>query len=177
MAAFGLPLVAFRHLPFHLHRNSLGIRILSLLPLSLPKTCIRAHHSSQSSVPTVFMLSFFRWGRGKENETRICQRSQVLVRPGAVDRETSRDSQSLIDKLCMKNLQLGINTSTLSYCLDVRHYAGSLWRREWQLTPVFLPGGSHGQSSLVGYSPWCPNSCTWLGNQRATTCWILQALT
>ena len=28
------------------------------------------------------------------------------------------------------------------------------WRRKWQLTPVFLPGKSHGQSSLVGYSPW-----------------------
>ena len=28
------------------------------------------------------------------------------------------------------------------------------WRREWQPTPVFLPGGSHGQTSLVGYSPW-----------------------
>ena len=28
------------------------------------------------------------------------------------------------------------------------------WRREWQPTPVFLPGESHGQSSLVGYSPW-----------------------
>ena len=27
------------------------------------------------------------------------------------------------------------------------------WRRAWQLTPVFLPGGSHGQRSLVGYSP------------------------
>ena len=23
----------------------------------------------------------------------------------------------------------------------------------WQLTPVFLPGESHGQRSLVGYSP------------------------
>ena len=23
-----------------------------------------------------------------------------------------------------------------------------------QLTPVFLPGGSHGQRSLAGYSPW-----------------------
>ena len=23
----------------------------------------------------------------------------------------------------------------------------------WQPTPVFLPGGSHGQRSLVGYSP------------------------
>ena len=27
------------------------------------------------------------------------------------------------------------------------------WRRAWQLTPVFLPGESHGQRSLVGYSP------------------------
>ena len=28
------------------------------------------------------------------------------------------------------------------------------WRSVWQLTPVFLPGESHGQRSLVGYSPW-----------------------
>ena len=28
------------------------------------------------------------------------------------------------------------------------------WRRKWQPTPVFLPGESHGQRSLVGYSPW-----------------------
>ena len=28
------------------------------------------------------------------------------------------------------------------------------WRRQWQPTPVFLPGKSHGQGSLVGYSPW-----------------------
>ena len=27
------------------------------------------------------------------------------------------------------------------------------WRRAWQPAPVFLPGGSHGQRSLVGYSP------------------------
>ena len=27
------------------------------------------------------------------------------------------------------------------------------WRREWQPTPVFLPGEFHGQRSLVGYSP------------------------
>ena len=26
------------------------------------------------------------------------------------------------------------------------------WRRKWQLTPVFLPGKSHGQRSLAGYS-------------------------
>ena len=28
-----------------------------------------------------------------------------------------------------------------------------LWRRAWQPAPVFLPGESHGQRSLVGYSP------------------------
>ena len=28
------------------------------------------------------------------------------------------------------------------------------WRRSWQPTPVFLPGESHGQKSLAGYSPW-----------------------
>ena len=28
------------------------------------------------------------------------------------------------------------------------------WRRKWQPTPTFLPGESHGQRSLAGYSPW-----------------------
>ena len=28
------------------------------------------------------------------------------------------------------------------------------WRRKWHPTPVFLPGESHGQRSLAGYSPW-----------------------
>ena len=28
------------------------------------------------------------------------------------------------------------------------------WRREWQLTPVFLPRESHEPRSLVGYNPW-----------------------
>ena len=28
------------------------------------------------------------------------------------------------------------------------------WWREWQPTPVLLPGGSHGKRSLAGYSPW-----------------------
>ena len=28
------------------------------------------------------------------------------------------------------------------------------WRRQWDPTPVLLPGKSHGQRSLVGCSPW-----------------------
>ena len=29
------------------------------------------------------------------------------------------------------------------------------WRKAWQPTPVFLPGESYGQRSLVGYGPYC----------------------
>ena len=36
------------------------------------------------------------------------------------------------------------------------------WRREWQPTPVFLPGKSYGQRFLVGYSPWGRKSWPWL---------------
>ena len=28
------------------------------------------------------------------------------------------------------------------------------WRRKWKLAPVLLPSKSHGQRSLVSYSPW-----------------------
>jgi len=28
------------------------------------------------------------------------------------------------------------------------------WRREWQPTPVFVPGEFHGQRTLVDYVPW-----------------------
>ena len=39
------------------------------------------------------------------------------------------------------------------------------WRRAWQPTPVFLPGKSHGQRSLAGYSPW---GCKRVGHGLAT---------
>ena len=37
---------------------------------------------------------------------------------------------------------------------DIKHYFQIPWRRKWQPTPLFLPGESHGQRSLVGYGPW-----------------------
>ena len=54
--------------------------------------------------------------------------------------------------------------------LKVRHnWATSLslftfmhWRRKWQPTPVFLPGESQGQGSLVGCHLWVTQSQTWL---------------
>ena len=40
------------------------------------------------------------------------------------------------------------------------------WSRQWQPTPVFLPGKSHGQRSLAGYSPW---GCKRAGHNWACT--------
>ena len=38
---------------------------------------------------------------------------------------------------------------------QVRSWVGKIpWRKKWQSTAVLLPGKSHGQRSLVGYSPW-----------------------
>ena len=34
------------------------------------------------------------------------------------------------------------------------YFLTSSWRRQWQPTPVLLPGKSHGQRNLVGCSPW-----------------------
>ena len=48
----------------------------------------------------------------------------------------------------------------LSVCLQCRRpgfdpWVGKIpWRRKWQSIPGLLPGKSHGQRSLVGYSPW-----------------------
>ena len=54
--------------------------------------------------------------------------------------------------------------NALSSIMDINtHNQGSIkqniflrlgWRRKWQPIPVFLPGESHGQRSLVGCSPW-----------------------
>ena len=46
------------------------------------------------------------------------------------------------------------STSNAGDLGSVRGWGWSPWRREWQPTPVFLPGESRGQRSLVRYSPW-----------------------
>ena len=51
------------------------------------------------------------------------------------------------------------------------------WRRTWQPTPVFLPGESHGQRSLAGYSKWgCKESdrterAGGMAEVRRRACW------
>ena len=43
---------------------------------------------------------------------------------------------------------------TVSFHKSVIIVYSMYWRRKWQPTPVLLPEKSHGQRSLVSYSPW-----------------------
>ena len=53
-----------------------------------------------------------------------------------------------------------MHTKSLQLCLTLCDSI-DLGRRAWQPIPVFLPGESHGQRSLVGYGPWsCKDSDT-----------------
>ena len=50
------------------------------------------------------------------------------------------------------------------------HYIG--WRRKWHPMPVFLPGESRGQMSLVGCCPWgCTESVMTEATQHACMHW------
>ena len=51
--------------------------------------------------------------------------------------------------------------SDLPFLIHLFIHSKFLGRRKWHPTPVFLPGKSHGQRNLVGYSPWrCEESDT-----------------
>ena len=41
-------------------------------------------------------------------------------------------------------------------------------RRQWQPTPILLPGKSHGQRRLVGCNPWDCEESTWLNDFTLT---------
>ena len=48
-----------------------------------------------------------------------------------------------------------LEAQTVKQCRRPRFdpWVGNIpWKRKWQPTPVFLPGESHGQRSLAGYS-------------------------
>ena len=58
-------------------------------------------------------------------------------------------------------------SSQFTYCWSLA------WRRQWQPTPVLLPGKSHGWRSLVGCSPWGReelNTTEWLHFHFSLSC-------
>ena len=51
----------------------------------------------------------------------------------------------------------------------------SHWKREWQHTPVFLPGKFHGERSLAGYSSEGHKELTWLSRHAISDLRLLKS--
>ena len=66
------------------------------------------------------------------------------------------DSHPWIQPTVDENWREGTSKVQKNTTLDLGFatYCQLLQRRQWQPTPVLLPGKSHGQRSLVGCSPW-----------------------
>ena len=64
----------------------------------------------------------------------------------------------------MGSLRVGDNWATSLSLFTFMH-----WRRQWQPTPVFLPGESQGRGSLVGCRLWVTHSRTRLKRLSSTS--------
>ena len=79
---------------------------------------------------------------------------------GRIYRRRKFDNVIVFDTCCYYLLGLPWRLKWWRICLQCRRprfdpCVGKIpWRREWQLTPVFLPGKTHAQRSLTGCSPW-----------------------
>ena len=80
------------------------------------------------------------------------QRDSVLLTVGTFINEAT----DIEDVVCIYN---GILLNHKNEWNNV--ICSNMWRRQWQPTPVPLPGKSHGWRRLVGWSPWgCKESDT-----------------
>ena len=124
----------------------------SLRPHGLRPTRFPAHHNSQSLLKLISIESVM-----PSNHLILC--SPLLLLPSIFSKIRVFSNESV---LCIKWSKPRWCSDKESACQSRRQkrhrfntWVGKIpWRRKWQPTPVLLPGESHGQRSLVGYSPW-----------------------
>ena len=67
----------------------------------------------------------------------------------------------------------GVDGKSLCLCFNFAMTQNFSWRRQWQPTPVLLPGKSDGRKSLEGCSPWGPwgsDTTKWLPFHFSLSC-------
>ena len=112
-----------------------------------------------------FSLSFFFIAQACYPEDKGTCRGECPPSRRAQQELVSLNSQNTLDVTCLyftrashvalvvKNLPANAGDRRRRFDPWVRRIP---WRRAWQPTPVFLPGESHRQRSLAGYSPQGP---------------------
>ena len=130
---------------------------------SVPQSCLTLcdpMNRSMPGLPVHHQLPEF-------TQTQVHQVSDAIRPSHPVSSQVKRPHQTS----CTVSYQTFINSHISGLprwlqwwrtCLPVKGSSVGVWplgqedprRRAWQSTPVFLPGESHRQKSLAGYSPW-----------------------
>ena len=87
----------------------------------------------------------------------VCQDEIDVSFPGKNKEEYRLEKANLIFIQCLFYAQVALAVKEPAFQCRRHRFnpwiGKSPWRRAWQPIPVFLPGESHGQRSLTGYSP------------------------
>ena len=115
---------------------------------------------SQARILEWVAISFSRGSSWPRNWTQVSSIAGGFLTDWAT-REARKGRCQMYRRHSLKGLLGGVSGKEPA-CRCRRHkrqrlhpWVGKIpWRRTWPLTPVFLPGESHGQRSLEGCSPW-----------------------
>ena len=107
------------------------------------KKCKKAKWLSEE----VLQITEKREAKGKGEKERYTQLNAEFQR-------TAQREKKVISDQCKEIEENSIMGKTRDLLKKIRDTKGTFWRRQWQPTPVLLPGKSQGRGSLVGCSPW-----------------------
>ena len=79
----------------------------------------------------------------------VLWRRHAIIYQTGIDRDTATDTDEL--HWWLSDTEPACNAGDLGSLPGLRRFP---WRRKWQPAPVFLPGKSHGQRSLVSCNAW-----------------------
>ena len=107
----------------------------------------------------LLFLGFPGSSKGKASAYNAETWVQFLGREDHLEKEIATHSSTLAWRISWMEepgrLQsMGAQGVSHNRVTSLSHFTFMHWRRQWQPTPVLLPGKSHGWRSLVGCSPW-----------------------
>ena len=135
-------------------------RKFSVIPFSVSVACEKGS-IFEKYVLTLFCLPFWTWcpdfppvlsmlspqGVDAANSTRASLWQNITLTL------TSEIYSPIVTVIVLRGTWYSTHCKE-TWLVVFRELVEKEWRRQWQPTPVHLPGKSHGRRSLVGCSPW-----------------------